>query len=169
MSAESTVLLTPAGLQQLHDELHAFRERHAELARSKAASPDDVDDGTLTDMTLAQRRIAELEALLVRAASLDETPRELGVVGIGSTVTVDWEEDGEETYTIVDPAEINLNAGRISHESPVGECLIGRRVGDRVAVMTLAGPAWLSVVGFVMMLWTYFGVNLLLPGLHAYA
>ncbi len=29
--------------------------------------------------------------------------------------------------------------------------------------------AWLSAVGFVVMLWTYFGVNLLLPGLHAYA
>lgn len=29
--------------------------------------------------------------------------------------------------------------------------------------------AWLSVAGFFMMLWTYFGVNLLLPGLHAYA
>ncbi len=29
--------------------------------------------------------------------------------------------------------------------------------------------AWLSTVGFVVMLWTYFGVNLLLPGLHAYA
>lgn len=29
--------------------------------------------------------------------------------------------------------------------------------------------AWLSVVGFFVMLWTYFGVNLLLPGLHAYA
>ena len=29
--------------------------------------------------------------------------------------------------------------------------------------------AWLSVLGFVVMLWTYFGVNLLLPGLHAYA
>ncbi|MFG0284584.1 MAG: cytochrome c biogenesis protein CcsA [Phycisphaerales bacterium JB039] len=29
--------------------------------------------------------------------------------------------------------------------------------------------AILSVVGFVMMIWTYFGVNLLLPGLHAYA
>ena len=42
--------------------------------------------------------------------------------------------------------------------------------------MRLAAPgrkglvtAWLSVVGFVVMLWTYFGVNLLLPGLHAYA
>jgi cytochrome c-type biogenesis protein CcsB len=29
--------------------------------------------------------------------------------------------------------------------------------------------AWLSVVGFFVMLWTYFGVNLILPGLHAYA
>jgi cytochrome c-type biogenesis protein CcsB len=29
--------------------------------------------------------------------------------------------------------------------------------------------AWLSVAGFAAMLWCYFGVNLLLPGLHAYA
>ncbi len=29
--------------------------------------------------------------------------------------------------------------------------------------------SWLSVAGFFIMLWTYFGVNLLLPGLHAYA
>lgn len=29
--------------------------------------------------------------------------------------------------------------------------------------------AWLSVLGFIAMLWCYFGVNMLLPGLHAYA
>lgn len=29
--------------------------------------------------------------------------------------------------------------------------------------------AWMSVLGFFVMVWTYFGVNLLLPGLHAYA
>ncbi len=29
--------------------------------------------------------------------------------------------------------------------------------------------AWMSIIGFIVMLWTYFGVNLLLPGLHAYA
>ncbi|MEO1236765.1 MAG: cytochrome c biogenesis protein CcsA [Planctomycetota bacterium] len=29
--------------------------------------------------------------------------------------------------------------------------------------------AWLSVTGFIVMLWCYKGVNLLLPGLHAYA
>jgi cytochrome c-type biogenesis protein CcsB len=37
--------------------------------------------------------------------------------------------------------------------------------GPKRALVT----AWLSVLGFVVMLWTYFGVNLLLPGLHAYA
>ena len=37
--------------------------------------------------------------------------------------------------------------------------------GNRKALMT----AWLSVVGFGVMVWTYFGVNLLLAGLHAYA
>ena len=29
--------------------------------------------------------------------------------------------------------------------------------------------AWLSVTGFIVMLWTYWGVNLLLAGLHSYA
>ncbi|HNB60559.1 MAG TPA: cytochrome c biogenesis protein CcsA, partial [Phycisphaerales bacterium] len=39
-------------------------------------------------------------------------------------------------------------------------------MGGRTRALT---TAWLSVVGFFVMLWTYFGVNLLLPGLHAYA
>ncbi len=41
----------------------------------------------------------------------------------------------------------------------------------RIALPARKGitTAWLSVVGFFVMLWTYFGVNLLLPGLHAYA
>ena len=29
--------------------------------------------------------------------------------------------------------------------------------------------AWLSVIGFIVMLWTHWGVNLLLAGLHSYA
>jgi cytochrome c-type biogenesis protein CcsB len=38
------------------------------------------------------------------------------------------------------------------------------QIKDRALV-----TAWLSVLGFIVMLWTYFGVNLILPGLHAYA
>jgi transcription elongation GreA/GreB family factor len=146
MVSESPVMLTANGMLQLHTDLKTFRERHSALARANAASPDDWDGGMLTDLALTQRRIAEIQDLLARATPIDGTAREPGVVGIGATVTVRWDGDGEETYTIVDPAEIDLDAGRISHESPVGEALVGRRAGDRVAVTTLAGPAWLAVV-----------------------
>ena len=146
MISEPPVLLTEDGLLQLQGELDQFRERYADLARVKAESPDDADDGMLTDMTLLQRRMAEIEDVLSRASLLDGAGREPGVVGIGSRVTVHWEEDGEETYTIVDPAEVDVNTGRISHESPVGEALIGRRAGDRVAVNTFSGSMWLSIV-----------------------
>ena len=146
MVSEAPVMLTADGMQQLHADLLTFRERQSALARAKAASPDDMDGVTLTEMAMTQRRITEIEDLLSRAMPLDRTAREPGVVGIGTTVTVRWEEDGEETYTIVDPAEVDLDAGRISHESPVGEALLDQRAGDRVAVTTLAGPAWLAIV-----------------------
>jgi transcription elongation factor GreA len=146
MISEPSVLLTADGLRQLQGELDQFRERYADLARAKSESPDDVDDGTLTDMTLLQRRMAEIEDVLARATPLDGVAREPGVVGIGSRVTVHWEEDGEETYSIVDPAEVDPDRGQISHESPVGDSLIGRRAGERVAVSTFSGSMWLSIV-----------------------
>ena len=146
MVSEAPVMLTANGMQQLHADLQIFRERQSALARDRAASSEDMDSGTLTELAMTQRRIAEIEDVLSRATTLDGTAREPGVVGIGSTVTVRWEEDGEETYTIVEPAEVDSSAGRISYESPVGHALMDRRVGDRVAVETLAGPAWLEVL-----------------------
>jgi transcription elongation factor GreA len=95
---------------------------------------------------LADSRIAEIQGVLARAQPIDHVDRIPGVVGLGSRVTVRWEEDGEETYTIVEPAEVDSRAGRISYESPVGHALIDRRVGDLVAVETLVGPAWLEVL-----------------------
>jgi transcription elongation factor GreA len=146
MVSGSTVVLTADGMQQLHDDLLAFRERRLLIAEALADAPDEADAGVLADLALANRRIDEIEGVLARAMPLVDSEREPGVVGVGSRVTVRWEEDGEETYTIVEPAEVAPSAGRISNESPVGEALVGCRAGDRVAVETLAGTAWLEVV-----------------------
>lgn len=146
MSVEARVALTAEGIDQLSDDLVALRERRENLAELVADAPFEPGSGVLTDMALADRRIAELEALLSRARPIDQAERIPGVVGIGSRVTVRWDGDGEETYTIVDPAEIAPEHGRISHESPVGQALVGRRAGDRVAVETLGASTWLEVV-----------------------
>ncbi len=54
-------------------------------------------------------------------------------VRMGATVIV--EVNGQERrYTIVGPQEANPTRGRISHLSPVGSALLGKRVGDQIEV-----------------------------------
>ena len=137
--------LTAAGMQQLANELAAVRERRATLVDALATSPDDVGE-IQGELFLVDRRIAEVHGVLARAQPIDHADRIPGVVGLGSRVTVRWEEDGEETYTIIEPAEVDSSAGRISYESPVGQALTDRRAGDWVVVETLVGPTWLEVL-----------------------
>jgi transcription elongation factor GreA len=146
MSFASAPALTVTGMQQLHGDLLALRERRSSLAEVLAASPEDPGIDLQTELIMADRRIAEIASVLARARPIDAGERIPGVVGIGSMVTVQWDLDGEETYTIVDPAEISPSEGRISDESPVGQALFGQRVGERVVVGTIAGPTWLTIV-----------------------
>jgi transcription elongation factor GreA len=145
MVSASPVMLTSDGMEQLANELAGFRERRATLAGALATSPDDLGE-IQGELFQAERRIAEIQGVLARAQPIDDVARIPGVVGLGSRVTVRWEEDGEETYTIVEPAEVDSSAGRISYESPVGHALMDQRAGDWVAVETLVGPAWLEVL-----------------------
>ena len=57
---------------------------------------------------------------------------------LGSTVTVTVD-GADREYTIVGSAEADPAQGRISHESPVGRALLGKRVGDEVQVVAPRG------------------------------
>lgn len=43
------------------------------------------------------------------------------------------------TYTIVSPHEMNLEAGKISLKSPIGQALMGKKAGDTVEVNVPSG------------------------------
>ena len=65
---------------------------------------------------------------------------DVGKINVGCTVKVyDEEYDEEIEFMIVGSSEANSLQGKISNESPVGKALIGRSVGDEVAVETQAG------------------------------
>ena len=49
------------------------------------------------------------------------------------------------TYTIVNPHEANLREGKISIKSPIGEALVGRKVGDVADVQVPAGILHLRI------------------------
>ena len=56
-------------------------------------------------------------------------------MGLFDRVTVYFEEDDEEeTFQLVTTLRQDALQGRISKESPVGQALLGRRVGERVLV-----------------------------------
>jgi transcription elongation factor GreA len=67
------------------------------------------------------------------------------VVGLGSTVVVDFEGD-EEQYKIVGAIEAKPSRGLISNESPIGRALIGKRPGQTAQVATPGGMATLKVL-----------------------
>jgi transcription elongation factor GreA len=49
------------------------------------------------------------------------------------------------TYTIASPHEANLREGKISIKSPIGQALLGKKVGDIVEVRVPAGLLKLQI------------------------
>ena len=87
-----------------------------------------------------EARIEELEKILKNAEVVVEDDVDLDTINIGCTVDVyDKEFEEEIVFQLVGSTEANSLEGKISNESPVGKALIGKKVGDVVAVETQAG------------------------------
>lgn len=74
--------------------------------------------------------ILEIEARL-RQAIIIETSTTPEVIALGNTVTIEVE-GKRKKYIILGSAEVNPAKGIISHNSPLGLALIGKRVGDSI-------------------------------------
>ena len=85
-------------------------------------------------------RIEELEKLLKNAEVVVEEEIDLEKINIGCKVKVyESEEDEEMEFKIVGSTEANSLQNKISNESPVGQALLGKKVGDVVDVETQVG------------------------------
>lgn len=132
---KKTVNLTPAGKAELEEELTnliAQRPAIAERIATARAFGDLSENQEYTDARGEQKnvenRIIEIQEIL-KNAKIITAPKSDGQVNIGSTVVIDM--GGKEfTYTVVGPVEANPLEGKISHESPLGKQLLGRKVKD---------------------------------------
>ena len=69
------------------------------------------------------------------------------VVSIGTKVTIEYVEDGEqEDYSIVGSKEADPFANKISNESPIAKAIMGMRVGDIVSVESPNGKYDVKIV-----------------------
>ncbi len=146
------VHLSAAGLEALHAELDELRkvQRPDVVARIRAARElGDLSENAdyeiaRHDQSFIEGRIRTVEDMIERASIIDQAP--VGeTVHFGSTVVLN--RDGQrERFTIVGPTEANPQEGRISHVSPIGQALLGKRVGDEVVVSSPAGQTSYRVI-----------------------
>jgi transcription elongation factor GreA len=146
--SEKEVLLTPAGLKKLEDELENLKsvKRREVAERIKLAiSYGDISENSeyedaKNEQAFVEGRIITLEKMLRHARVIHEEEVDTRVVSIGSTVKVhdvEFKEDIE--YIIVGSAESDPMENKISNESPVGKALLGKKVGAKVEVQVPSG------------------------------
>ena len=148
MMTEKKVMLTYEGLTNLEQELQQLktvsRKEVAERIKEARAQGDLSEnaeyDSAKEEQAEIEARIAHLEKLLRNAEVIDEEDVDKTIVSIGCKVTVyDSEFDEEIKFSIVGTAEAAPTKGKISNESPLGEALLRKAIGDTVEVAAPSG------------------------------
>ncbi|WP_030215405.1 GreA/GreB family elongation factor [Streptomyces bikiniensis] len=88
-------------------------------------------------------RIREIEDRLEAASAA--APPAAGTVGVGSSVTVRFDDGTESTVQIAELADA-LDSSLVTGDSPLGKALLGHGAGDTVTYETPGGRATATVV-----------------------
>ena len=149
------VILTEEGLKQLQDEVKYLsdvkREEVAERIKSAREFGDISEnseyDDAKNEQALLEHRISTLQEKLRRARVIKESDIDTDRVSVGSTVTLRDKKKGDiRIYTLVGSAEADPAKAKLSNESPVGQALLGKRVGDLVTVNIPVGALDLEIL-----------------------
>ncbi|GBF07516.1 GreA/GreB family elongation factor [Deinococcus aerius] len=139
------VQMTAEGYQRLQETLDKERQRREDAIAQIAATRDeamDLEDRNLEtaqiDLPSMEARILELEDVLARAVIVEAAPEQAGRVALGSLVTLhDEEHDRDLQVRLVSAVEVDAlaeGATQVSEDSPVGQALLGRGVGETFEV-----------------------------------
>ncbi len=146
------VMLTKEGKEELEKRLEYLKlTKRAEITeRMKTArefgdlSENAEYDAAKNEQAMIEGEILEIETKLKYAVIIKETKK--GIVSLGSKVDFIDEELGElMTYEIVGTTEADVEQGRISNESPIGNALLGRKAGETVNVQVPLGIVKITI------------------------
>jgi transcription elongation factor GreA len=133
------VILTYEGVRKLEEELDYLKtvKRKEVTQKIKTAlsfgdlSENSEYDEAKNEQAFVEGRVIFLENMLKSAKVIDEDDISTDKVSVGCIVRVkDMEFDEEVDYTIVGSAEADPTKLKISNESPIGQGLIGKKVGE---------------------------------------
>jgi len=148
------VYLTAEGAARLKAELEELvGPARTEIAKRLRAA---IQQGDLSenadyhkakeDQGFLEGRIQDIEYMLKNAEIIPSNNGDKDTIEIGARITVQEDDFEPETYHLVGPTEADPRNGRISNESPIGQALLGHRVGEKISVQTPGGTIALSII-----------------------
>lgn len=148
---DDQVFLTEEGLENLKKEYQDLtqKKRPEILAKIQEArllgdlSENDAFHQARREQSFIEGRVSELEELLQKAQVVNNEKN--GVIQLGSKVKVKLDSD-EQELILVDEIEADIALGKISHQSPIGQALLGKKVGDVVEVEAPVGKIHYTIV-----------------------
>ena len=147
--------MTPKGYQALMDELRQLKEidRPKVIADiAEARGHGDLKENAeyhaaREKQGFIEGRIQELESVISRTEVIEYTRFEGETIRFGATVEV-YDEDADKThhYMIVGHYESDITTNRLSLQAPLSRALIGKAVGEVVAVAAPGGQKSYEIV-----------------------
>ncbi len=147
--------LTQEGYDKLKAELEELKTTgRQEVAKAIAEAREKGDlsenaeyDAAKEQQGLLELKINDLEKILSNARILDQSQLDTSKVTVFSKVTIKNKKTGKKmAYMLVSEQEADLKAGKISVNSPIGQGLLGKVVGDIAKVTTPGGALEFEVL-----------------------
>ncbi len=139
--------ITPEGAQKLTDELqYLWKVERPDVTARVAAAAAQGDRSENAEYIYGKKRLYQIDGRirfltkrLDGITVVDRIPDDLEKVYFGAFVTIEDEEGEEVEYRIVGPDEFDVADRKLSMDSPLGNSLLGKQVGDEIKISTPKG------------------------------
>ncbi len=146
MPSKQEFLMTKEGYAKIENELNDLKiNKRPEIvkalkeARALGDLSENADyDAARNDQSMLEAKIIKLENMLANAKIISNHDSEC--INIGSTVVISYVDDNDEVeYKIVGSLEADPLNNKISNESPIGNAIMGKKVGEIISVESPTG------------------------------
>lgn len=143
---KKSFLLTREGVAELdkeHKRLLAERKPVADAIKTAREFGDLAENAEYQSARQEQEkleaRISEIEHILLNVEIIAKPRGGNSIVQVGSTVTL--KNGATKKFQVVGTVEADPLNGKISDESPIGQALLGKKLGEKVEIVTPAETA----------------------------
>lgn len=144
--------LTQDGIDELKAELAALVAERSDIAERIKTAREFGDLAENAEYQSARQeqekndaRSGEIEHIL-QNVELIKAPRGDSKVQLGSKVALKSKDGKTKEFQVVGTVEADPLEGKISDESPLGQAVLGKKVGDEVEIKTPAETATYQIV-----------------------